>query len=69
MSEQLTPNEAQREQARGRYLCETCFDAMTDMVLMSVDTETGREEAICDACASQGQRFALAITHNPLFDL
>lgn len=38
----------------GAYLCETCFDAMTDLVLPAAHTATGQEEACCAGCWPPG---------------
>lgn len=43
------------EGARGQYLCELCFDVMTDQVLPAEQSETGMEMACCAACWSQGR--------------
>jgi len=43
-----TPVEDHIMEATGRYLCETCFDNLTNHV---VDVR-GCEEAVCDACDS-----------------
>jgi hypothetical protein len=39
-----------RDASRGACLCETCFDAMTDLVLPGDWTATGLEEACCAGC-------------------
>jgi hypothetical protein len=38
---------------RGQYLCEVCFDTMTDTVLPASESPTGMEMAQCLACARQ----------------
>ena len=35
------------EDSRGRYLCEVCFDAMTDVCIPAVESGTGLEMAWC----------------------
>ena len=39
--------------ARGQYVCEVCYDAMTDDVLPAVQSPTGMEIAICGTCRMQ----------------
>ncbi len=39
-----------RDDARGPYLCETCFDAQTPRVLPGTHTATELDEACCLAC-------------------
>ncbi len=41
------PTQASQDGLRGGYLCETCFDAMTDDIV----TIDGLEQAQCQACA------------------
>ena len=42
--------EVERGDSRGRYLCEACFDVLTDAVLPAEASPTGMEMAICPAC-------------------
>jgi hypothetical protein len=44
----------QRDLSTGTFLCEICFDAMTDTVLSPTRSPTGIEIAVCEAC--QGVR-------------
>jgi hypothetical protein len=39
-----------RDSSRGAMLCETCWDAMTDLVLSGAWTTTGLDEACCAGC-------------------
>ena len=45
-----SPEDVQRDASRGARICETCFDAMTDLVLSGEWTATGLEEACCAGC-------------------
>jgi hypothetical protein len=47
-------HDKQRDVSTGAFLCEVCFDAMTDMVLSTAHSPTGMEMAVCEAC--QGVR-------------
>lgn len=42
--------EMSRDASRGTYLCETCWDAMTDQVVPGSLTATGLDEARCAGC-------------------
>lgn len=37
-------------EGQGRFLCEQCYDAFTDYVLCASKSDSGLEEACCDAC-------------------
>jgi hypothetical protein len=39
-----------RDASRGSRICETCWDAMTDLVLPGDWTATGLDEACCAGC-------------------
>lgn len=39
-----------RDASHGQYLCETCWDAMTDTVIEAGQSNTGLAEAKCAAC-------------------
>lgn len=43
-----------RDSSIGRYLCEVCYDAMTDQELSGADSPTGLAMAMCETC--QGLR-------------
>ena len=47
-------DDTQRDRLTGAYLCEVCYDAMTDQELAAADSPTGLAMAVCEAC--QGQR-------------
>lgn len=40
---------------QGHYLCEQCFDAMTDDVLLAAESPTGLDMAQCARCRMQGE--------------
>jgi hypothetical protein len=44
----------QRDVATGTFLCEVCYDAMTDQELPADKSPTGMAMAVCEAC--QGLR-------------
>jgi len=47
------PLDHAREESRGLYLCETCFDCMTSRVIAADVSGTGLEMAQCVACAGE----------------
>jgi hypothetical protein len=47
-------------ESTGRYLCERCFDAMTNTILPASQSETGDEIAVCAGCLSPEEKTAMA---------
>ena len=46
----VVQEDARRGESRGRYLCEVCFDTLTDDILLAYESPFGCEMAICQAC-------------------
>ena len=47
--------DALRDASHGQYLCETCWDAMTDLVVDAHRSGTGLAMARCEVCQAEGQ--------------